>query len=433
MSEFQTPVDIANRALQHCGATRLDPTLGFTENSRNSSETAFAYGKLRRAELQANVWTFATRRIVLRAVDSNTMLLAPSMWVADTTYFVGSIVSDESNNYWISRFPNNLGNDPQNSLTWEPYFGPLTVSLFAGTTGYFAGELVYTAAGDGTSRIYLSLQNGNSDIPGTATPWAATSTYFKNQVVSYLGVPYMSLTDLNTNNAPSAAPALFNIATTYAAGARVGASDGVIYTSVGSGNVGNDPTTDGGAHWTSTGTLNPWTTVFVGGIGSSKWLQIGGAEFPYGVGLTTLQIIYPIGAGPSWQSTTRNVYRLPAGYLREAPQNPKGSAIWLGGPTGNTYNDWNYENGFLVTSDSGPIAFRCVVDVTDVSRMNDMFCEGLAGRIAMEVCEPLTQSSSKLGVIAKVYDEFMSRAKAANAIEQGYDDPPDDDYVTVRS
>jgi hypothetical protein len=33
----------------------------------------------------------------------------------------------------------------------------------------FAGELVYTTPGDGTYRVYLSLQNGNADNPATAT------------------------------------------------------------------------------------------------------------------------------------------------------------------------------------------------------------------------------------------------------------------------
>lgn len=430
--EFQTPVDVANRALQHCGAQRIDPALGFAEISKRASETAFAYGKLREAELRRNVWTFACRRAALRAIDTGTMLLAPAMWVQATIYFAGSIVSDQSNNLWISRIPNNLGNDPLNSLTWEPYFGPLTVSLYDSAASYFAGELVYTAPGDGTYRVYLSLQSGNADTPATATAYDATATYFKNQVVTYLSVAYMSLIDLNTANTPTAAPALWNIATTYAMGNAVGGSDGVIYSSVGSGNVGHDPVSDAGINWISTGALNPWSTVFIGGVGSDKWLQIGGAEFPMGVALATLNITYPLGAGPSSQGSTRNIFKLPSGFLRVAPQYEKQGATWLGGPSGITYNDWTFEAGFLLSGDSGPILFRCVVNVTDVSRMDPMFCEGLAARIGLEVCEPLTQSTAKLGTIAKVYDEWMSQARTVNAIEQGYDEPPDDDYVTCR-
>ena len=50
-----------------------------------------------------------------------------------------------------------------------------------------------------------------------------------------------------------------------------------------------------------------------------------------------------------------------------------------------------------------------------------MFCEGLAARIALEVCEPLTQSTAKLGAIAKVYQEWIDQARTVNAIEQGVD------------
>lgn len=428
-----TPIDIANRALQHCGASRIDATLGFSENSKNASETAFAYPKLRRAELRANAWRFATKKACLRVINADTMLLVPTLWSAGTTYFLGSIVSDQSNNIWISKVTNNLGYDPQNSLTWEPYFGPLTVSLYAAGS-YSSGEIVYTAPGNGTYRIYLSLQSGNGDDPSAGTVYDATATYFKNRVVTYLGVSYMSLIDLNKNNQPNLAPALYSAATTYAIGNRVGASDGVIYTSISNGNINHDPTTDGGANWQNTGTLNPWTTVFVGGAGSNKWLQIGGAEFPMGVGIAPLNIIYPLGAGPSNQTSSQNIFRLPNGYLRTAQQNPKiGANTALGGPSGITYNDWQFEGDYLVTSDVGPINFRFVADVTDVTKMDDMFCEGLAARLGMEVCEPLTQSSTKLGTIAKIYASFISDAKTQNAIEIGTDVPPDDEYISVRA
>jgi hypothetical protein len=242
----------------------------------------------------------------------------------------------------------------------------------------------------------------------------------------------MSLIDLNTNNTPSAAPQLFNIATVYAIGNQVGASDGAIYTSLSNGNVGNDPTLDGGIHWSTAGVLNPWTRVFVGGTGSDKWLQIGGAEFPVGVGLTTLNIVYPLGSGPSTQAITRNAFRLPAGYLRMAEQNPKGSSTALGGPSGIIYNDWNLEGDFLVSAEGGPISLRFVADVTDVRRMDDMFCEGLAARIGIAITDTITQSASQLSSIASEYAKFMTEARIVNAIEMGYDDPPDDTYLTVR-
>jgi hypothetical protein len=433
MAGFTAPVDIGNRALQHCGVPRI-ATPDFSEDSQRASEVSFCYDKLRKAELQRRYWSFAIKRTVLRALDQNSMLLAPSLWVPNTTYFRGSVVADAVGTLWISNIPNNRGNDPLLTAFWEPYFGPLAVPLYdaTGTTAYFAGELVYTAAGDGTNRVYLSLQSNNSDNPATPTAYDPAVTYFKNQVVTFNSVAYMSLIDLNLSNEPDLSPPLWSSTTTYAAGAKVGGSDGMIYQSVTSGNLNHDPTEDGGVNWTATGILNPWTTVFVGGAGSDKWLQIGGTEFPSGVGLTTLNIVYPLGSGPWWQASTKNAFYLPASFLCIAPQNPKAGLSVVGGPIDPGYNDWLIESGFLISAETGPIVLRFVGDVTDVRKMHSMFCEGLAARVGFEVCEVLTQSTAKLGAISKIYDRWISEAGTVDAIEQGYTDVPEDDLVTVR-
>lgn len=433
MIAFRAPVDIGNRAAQHCGVARMDPVLGFNDDSvRCSSAISSCYDKLRQAELKRETWVFSIKETVLRALDANTMLLAPALWSPQTTYFRGSIVSDQSGNLWKSTIPSNLNNDPLLTVLWEPYFGPMTAALYDSTIAYSGGELVYTTPGNGTYQVYLSLIEGNSDVPGTATAYDPTVTYFQNQVVTFASVAYMSLIDFNLNNEPDLAPALFNLATTYAAAARVGASDGLIYQSVGSGNIGHDPTLDGGAHWTPTGALNPWTSVFTGGTGSLNWLLIGGTGSPSGAALTTIGP-YPQGAGPSTQVTSRNAFRLPASFLRAGYQTPKGTTTWLGGPSGNTYRDWDFESGYLISAEAGTIRLRFGADVVDVSLMDAMFCEGLGCRIADEVCEELTQSTAKKQTIMADYKVFMGEARLTNAIQVGYEDPPDDDWITVRN
>lgn len=380
MAAFTSKVDIGNRALQRCGADRIS---SFTEDSKRASEVAFVYDKLRVAELQRNVWTFATRRASLRAIDTTTMLLSAALWVSSTTYYRGSIVADELGNLWISNIQGNTGNDPLLTNYWEPYFGPLTVSMYATGETYGSGELVYTYAGDGTSRIYLSLQDANSDNPATATAWDGTVTYARDQVITYSAVAYKSLVDLNLNQQPNTHP-------------------------------------------------SAWTSTFVGGSGSIKWLEIGGAEFPSGVSLIAPNIVYPIGSGPSSQSYSQNIFKLPSGFLRFAPQNPKVAVPMLGAPTGNSYTDWQVENGYIVSSDTGPIRLRFVADMADVSKMDAMFCEGLSARIGVEIAQAVTQSDGRLQTIASMYKKFMDEARTINAIEAGYDDPPDDIYVSVR-
>lgn len=436
MARFLFPVDIANRGLQHIGATRIDTTLGFTEPTKAASECASVYDKLRRAELQENAWRFAIKNAVLRPIDTNTMLLSPSLWSSTATYFVGSIVADQYGTIWVSNTANNLNNDPLNSSAWDQYFGPMTVSLWdtSGTTSYRAGELVYTAAGDGTNRVYLSLLDGNTDNPATATAWDATITYFKNQVVTRLSTAYMSRIDLNLNQDPSTTfVARWSSSTTYAAGNKVTGSDGVIYQSIGSGNVNHDPTSDGGIHWTNTGVLSPWDTTFVAGTGSLNWRQIGGAEFPSGVTLSTLNIVWPIGAGPSSQVGSRNVFRLPANFLRRAPRDSKAGAYsFLGAPGNLSVDDWEFVDQYFTSLCSTALAFPFVADFVDVARMDDMFCEGLGARIGEEVCEPLAQSTAKKQAAASEYTTFMGKAKRANAILIGPVEPPLDDWITCR-
>jgi len=433
MTAFRSNVDVANRALQHCGADRIT---SFTDNSKRASEISFTYDKVREAELQRNTWTFATRRTVIRAIDTTTMLLVPALWSSTATYYRGCIVSDQSGNLWRSTIRSNLNNDPLLSSYWEPYFGPLTVSLYdaTGATSYASGEIAYTFAGDGTYRVYQSLQDGATDNPSTGTAWSATATYFKDQIITYLGVAYKSQIDLNLNNQPNLTPATWSVGTTYAANAKVTGSDGLIYQSIGSGNIGHDPTLDvTQVYWTSVGIAAAWTTSFVGGTGSAQWFEIGGIDFPSGVSLTVLDLVYPIGAGPSTQEFNRNVFRLPAAFLKIAPQDPKNPVPSLGGPAGTQYRDWQIENGYIVTAETGPIALRFVANVVDVTIMHTMFCEGLAARLGLEVCQPITQSDARLQTIASIYKQWMGDARLSNAIEASYDDPPDDPFITVRA
>ncbi len=425
---FRNPVDICNRALQHCGASRISDTEGFTEDSKNASECAFVYDKLRRAELRRNVWRFAIRHAVIRPINDTFMLLAPALWASSTTYFNGSIVSDALGNVWISSAPGNLGNAPGNSGYWDLYFGPLAIPPWddSATTAYYAGDVVYVAPGDGTYRVFLSLQGSNSDDPTSVGAWDDETTYSRDALVSYLSTNYQSLIDLNLNNTPSLSPAAFSLATTYASGDKATASNGLTYTSAINGNIGNDPVLDDGTNWTTAGVLTPWTTTITRGVGSTKWLELD-------VALQELIFLYPLGSGPSTQVASRNVFRLPANYLRVAPQDPKaGSVSYLGAPSGLGYSDWDYEGDFIVTRTPTPIVLRFVADMTDVTKFDDMFCEGLACRIGIEICQPVTQSAAKVNQIASFYQKFMGEARIVNGIETGPTEPAEDDYVTCR-
>lgn len=516
---FSTSVDIANRACQHVGVTRI---ADFTEDSLQAGELSFCYDKLRRAELRRNVWRFAIKRAPLRPMTTTTMFIQPSLWASTTTYGFGAIVQDSGGLLWQSKIQINLNNSPGNApSSWDMYCGPLTSDVYddTGTTGYYTGEIVYESPGDGSYTAYMSLANDNSQDPRVQALWVDTTQYYKTQVVVFYaawaigttysagdvityssvayvslqgsntgnepdtattywtalpttlapdyydsatayiignfvtygganyvcilastgnlptnvtywvavgtGTTYSSLIELNLNNDPSSAPALWASGTTYAATNRVGASDGYIYTSDGNGNIGHDPATTTG-YWTNTGTLNPWTTVNPYGTAADQWVTLA-------LTLKWLQIAYPIGTGPTEQTTNSNVFRLPANFLRRAPQNPKaGSVSFLGSPTGIMYDDWLLEGDYIVSQDVYPIVLRFVADITDVTAMDDMFCEGLAARMGLETCERLTQSTAKMAGINNAYSRIMTEARTVNGIETGSVEPPEDDYITCR-
>lgn len=501
MGEFLAPVDIGNRALQHCGSALMDTTLGFAEPSKRARQIASCYGKLRRAELQRNVWRFSTVSACIRPIDTNTMLLKPTLWSSVVTYFFGSVVEDQSGTLWESTARDNIGNQPGSAIGWIPYFGPMTAEPFDSSKAYWSGELIYTLKGDGTYNVFKSLISGNAVHPALSNQWSvntiyktddvvqvfpaynAGTTYSKGQSVLYTdGNVYSSLVDSNTGHTPpssgsfwalmpmltltsqlmptSSFPAPVNLPTTpidewnitqtYSIGGFV-LYNATVYLSLTNSNSGNNPATSssnwvactGGTTYMSMVDLNQgnapatsptqWTTTFTLGGGNSLWLQIGGSAFPNGVGLSALVVNYPVGSGPFSQTWSRNLYRLPSGYLRRVPQFPSaGRSSWLGFPGNMQDTDWEFSGSYLVTKDSNPIVLRFGADVQDVTTFDDLFCEGLACRIALEVAEPLTQSTSKLGVIAKMYEKFMTEARTVGGIETRADEPPLDDFIATR-
>lgn len=329
MANYQTSVDIANRALQHVGGKRV---VTLADDSVNASAVLFCYDKLREAELRRNVWVFSVRKAALRPVDTNTKLLAPAAWAVGTTYAAGAVVTS-GGSMWESQAAANIGNAPGTDGTpWELYAGPKTIRLFVlNSTGalsdvaYYSGELVRGNGAGDTTTVYRSLVSNNSDVPPTA-------------------------------------------------------------------------------NWLSLGTVG-----------------------------ATLSILYPLGAGPVSNSDTRNVFVLPAAYMREAPQDPKaGNVSWLGAPHGNNPDDWAFENGMLVSQTDTLIVLRFAASVTRVPTMDPMFCEGLAARIGLEICEEVTQSQEKLKGIGAQYKLFMSEAREINGIEVGPVESPEDDYIVCR-
>jgi len=377
-----TETDIANRALQRVGTERIAAGALWTEDSKNASEIRACYHILRRAELNRNVWRFSIRKCALRPInDFTSKQVTFAAWAIGTTYAVNDVVVGSDGLIVSSLVDSNVGNDPTSGpdfTHWTAYFGSL-----------IAQEYV--------------------------TTWL--------------------------------------IGTTYALGDHAVGSDGVVYASKVAANVGNDPVSDA-VNWGVATTVNSEddasktddTSFYAGEIvyrgnvvylslrndnsdvpPSSKWNVLESAT------VARLNFIYPIGAGPQREVTTKNVFRVPNGYMKLAPQDPlAGSSLFLGAPGGLAFKDWEFEGNYFTTRDSRIVVFRFAADIYDPSQFNPMFVEGLGSRIAFEVCEPLTQSAAKLQAIASEYKNFMGEARLTNGIETGPTYPPEDDYIACR-
>lgn len=399
MPEFTLPVDIGNRALQHLGVSRVG---SLTATQKGAAEILFCYDKLRAAELRRNTWRFAIRNAVLRAVGIDTLLWTPPTWASGTSYVARQIVSytPASDVYsgeaiiWQTDSDTSGTTTPDQTTIWHRYFGPIAVDLYDSTTTYRPGEIVVV-------------------------------------------------------------PAAWSGATTYAKNATATGSNNTIYVSLVDSNLNHDPTTDGGTHWvawasngrsttgwgeTSAGTFVPLT--YPGTTRFYLSLVEGNADNPLATGAqwlalngtgAALQIVYPISAGPSTQTTTKNVFRLPHGFLRQVPSDPKvGINPALGAPAGPWATDWLFQGNYIVSRDPGPIMLRFCADVIDVPDMNPMFCEGLANIIADATCQTVTQSEAKKAEIMTDYRRIVGEARLVDAIEQGSQDPPEDDFITCR-
>lgn len=234
----------------------------------------------------------------------------------------------------------------------------------------------------------------------TFATWSGATTYALNDIVVLSGVNYISLAAANLNNAPATA-------TTFWA----------IYWG---------PLT--APLWDNTTTYYRGELVYVT---TRTWLNLvqsvpptAPAEGTFWHEITT--------ATPPTQSATP--YRAPLSgrsfafvkprdFLRLAPADPRRS---LAVP------DYLIEGDVMISDDAGPITYRYVRDEDDTTKFDAMFDEGLASRIAMEICEEVTQSNAKVVTASTLYDAVMSEARIVNAIEGGAIEPDEDTFITVR-
>ncbi|MGH3512557.1 MAG: hypothetical protein ACRDRB_09785 [Pseudonocardiaceae bacterium] len=397
---YTVPLDIYNRALQNCGRKRI----WNTDEPSDAKEINACYDSLRLDELERNLWTFATRRVILRPIGIDSVVWSKPLWVSGANYSVGAVVaytpvggpySGVLTDWKLGAAKTGATTPPDLDGDWHVYTGAAVIDLYDRTVPYQAGEVVLVPAA-----------------------YDALVTYSINHVVNDGGSWYVSLIDGNTGNTPSAS-----------------AADWVLWTGIGRGRGDFGMTaTKSPIPLIYPGTVSVYISLYNGNADNPtnatvNWLSVGGTIGPF-------VPLWPVGAGPAHDIATSNAYRLPQGFLRQAPTNPReGARAFLGANSGSSPEDYVIEGKYLVTQATGPLMLRFVADVIDVDEFHSMFAEGLAARIANEVGPSLIEDKRlvpMMGRIAREYTRKISQARAVNAIEVGSVTLPENRYVTVR-
>lgn len=97
-----------------------------------------------------------------------------------------------------------------------------------------------------------------------------------------------------------------------------------------------------------------------------------------------------------------------------------------------TVTDWQVEGKKILTDDDGPLDLRYVAEVADPNKMDDLFVQAFACRLAAEACERLTQNNEKRKLAWEEHSQAIREARRINAIANVSQEPPEDPWLTAR-
>ncbi len=87
--------------------------------------------------------------------------------------------------------------------------------------------------------------------------------------------------------------------------------------------------------------------------------------------------------------------------------------------------DYKVEGRMILTDQAAPIYISYVARITDPNFYDPLFIEALASRLAMELCESLTQSNAKRQLAQQEYAAALSEARRIDGLEDPPEDNPD--------
>lgn len=100
--------------------------------------------------------------------------------------------------------------------------------------------------------------------------------------------------------------------------------------------------------------------------------------------------------------------------------------------TNDPLQDWVIEGRKILTNVDNPLYLRYIADITDVTQWDAAFYDAMAAALAIDMCEALTNSASKLDRLDRMYKDAIGEARKNNAFESGPVEPPTDSWILAR-
>lgn len=125
-------------------------------------------------------------------------------------------------------------------------------------------------------------------------------------------------------------------------------------------------------------------------------------------------------------------YALPPDFLRMDMVDDRYPSAVMDNYIDAEYLDWTVEGNLILTDIDAPLKLRYISRVEEPNSWDSNFREALASRIAMEICEDLTQSDTKKAAAQNDYKRAITQAIRIGSIEKPSVVPPDNQWIISR-
>lgn len=123
--------------------------------------------------------------------------------------------------------------------------------------------------------------------------------------------------------------------------------------------------------------------------------------------------------GPVWGDWNR--YSLPNDFIRLLRDDESGQQV-----------DFKIEGLYILSANASPLEIRYIADIDDPTYFDAAFVEAFEHKLAEEICEDVTSSTSKKASIQQDFEEAIAEARRVGAIEKPAAEAPEDAWVNAR-